>query len=181
MDRIRKISIFLYYVLIFVIITIPIVVLFTWWHLPYQCASSESFCYPVVNNTTLVTMFDMTWGNRLAMLAVMFIPNTIIMLNCYFLLRLFRSFYKTEIFTEKNVIYLKRIAQTLLAGFVLKPIYDVLMSYTLTWRNPAGQIMYVAGLSVSEFTTLFLSCFVFLIAWVMSEAYKLKEEQRYTV
>lgn len=181
MERIQKISILLYYLLLVVIILIPVFAVLKWWQLPYQCATGQTFCFPIVNNTRLVTMFDMGWGSRLALLAITLIPNLLVMVICAYLMQLFKSFHLGEVFSEQNVHLLKRIAQILLLSVLVKPLYDLLMSYTLTWDNPGGQVMLVAGVSMNEFFMLFLSALVFLIAWVMSEAYKLKEEQQYTV
>jgi len=108
---------------------------------------------------------------------VSLIPATLILLVCYFLIKLFRLYEKNEIFTLNNILYLRKIATTVVVGeLIVLPIYQALLSVVLTWHyHPHFVIITI------NFGILLLSLLLVLISWIMAEGYQLQEEQKYIV
>jgi hypothetical protein len=112
---------------------------------------------------------------------VSLIPLTVNLFILYFLIKLFRQFSRGDIFSVSNITYIKRIGYTLLIGQLLGMIHEGLMSAVLTWHNPPGHRMIGISLSGTNIGILLMALLIILIAWIMTEGNKLKEEQEYTI
>lgn len=116
------------------------------------------------------------WGFLISL-----IPTGIKMLTLYFLIRLFKLYETGKIFSLKNVSYIKKIGYTMLLGQLIHPIYQLLISATLTWHNPPGHRIAKVLVTGSSFGVIFTALLIILVSWIMAEGYKLEEEQQYTI
>jgi hypothetical protein len=108
---------------------------------------------------------------------VSLIPATVILVVCYFLIKLFRLYEKNEIFSLNNIIYLRKVAAVVILGeLVFLPIYQGLLSLVLTWDYSSHFVVFSVNFSI-----LLLSLLLVLISWIMAEGFKLQDEQQYTV
>lgn len=112
---------------------------------------------------------------------VSLIPNGLYLCTLYFLIRLFKLYENHIIFSIHNIMYIKRIAYTLLLSQLLEPVYQGLISPLLTWHNPVGHRSIDITLSQTNVSILIIAVLMILISWIMTEGYELKEEQAYTV
>jgi hypothetical protein len=111
------------------------------------------------------------------------IPLGFELLTLYFLIKLFKLYEQGEIFSIRNVNFIRKTGYTMLIGQLINPVYQVLISVTLTWHNklhgvPRYATIAFDGTSVGIILT---SLMIILISWIMAEGCKLREEQQLTV
>jgi hypothetical protein len=109
------------------------------------------------------------------------IPLFFCMMVLYFLIGLFKLYEQMQIFSEKNVSYIRKIGWTILISQMVNPFYQALMTFTLTFNNPVGQRFVALNFSSGHLTAIFTGLLLILISWIMDEGRKLQEEQKYTV
>src|SRR3990167_8519691 len=84
-----------------------------------------------------------------------------------FLFQLFGLYKQAEIFSLKNVNYIKKIGYTLLIGQLLDPFYQALMTVNLTWSiHPK---ILAIGFSGTNIGIILMALLVILISWIMAE------------
>lgn len=112
---------------------------------------------------------------------VSFIPMGVGMAMSWFFLKLFRCYEIGEIFTLRSNSYIKKIGVVLLLGVPLNLLYQVLITLVMTSKNPAGHRMVALAIGASDIRDLITAGLVLLVAHIMGEALKLREEQVLTV
>ena len=125
----------------------------------------------------------LTTTTKILGFVVNLIPTGVQLFVLYFLIKLFRLYEKSEIFSLENVRYIKKVGYTLLIGQLINPIYEVLMSVTLTWNNylhgvPRYAVITFNGTNIGILLTALM---VILISWIMAEGCRLRDEQQYTI
>lgn len=101
----------------------------------------------------------------------------------FYLIRLFRLYERAEIFTLQNVNYIKKMGYALFIMQPLRLISEGLVSAIVTWNNPIGSgtrksVITMTGVDLSLMLAAFL---IILISWIMTEGYRLREEQKFTI
>lgn len=109
------------------------------------------------------------------------IPTSIHLLILYFLIKLFRLYEHGIIFSQINVTTIRNIAYGLLAMEIVDPIYQALISITLSWSHAPGHRVISIGLSGVNIAIIFVAILMILISWIMAEGYRLQEEQNHTI
>jgi hypothetical protein len=102
------------------------------------------------------------------------------LLILFYLSQLFSWYSKGDIFSERHVRCFKRIALTLIAAQLCRPILDGGMRLILTWFNSAGRIMTIS-FDNANILALFSGIVILLIALIMEEGYKINQEIQLTV
>lgn len=110
---------------------------------------------------------------------VTLIPTAFFMLTLYYAATLFSFYEQGKIFDLSAARCIRKIAIVLLAYQIARPIYDMLISFVLTYTtsNPHIRIAFDS----SDLTGIIIGIVLFVIGWVMVEANQIKEEQEYTV
>ena len=109
------------------------------------------------------------------------IPVAFYMTILGLLIHLFKLYEKSEIFTKNNVKTIRNIGFAMLLNKAVCPFFGFLLSYTLTQSNPPGYRFAYLGISIQDISIMVIAVLIILISWIMAEAYKLQEEQQYTV
>ncbi|MFH1154897.1 MAG: DUF2975 domain-containing protein [Pseudomonadota bacterium] len=112
---------------------------------------------------------------------VVMIPTGIAMAGVWQLVRLFGLYEQGFIFMPANVRCFRNLSRTLIWWFAAGIVSNSLLSVALTLHRPAGQRMITLGLGSSDLTALLLGSILAVIAWIMEEGRKLREEQDLTV
>lgn len=112
---------------------------------------------------------------------VSMIPTGIHLFILYFLIKLFRLFEQSEIFTPLNVRYIRNIGYLLLIGQLLLPIYEALIGVVITWQNVPGHRLAMVSVGTNNIGMILVALLVILISWIMAEGCKLREEQQLTI
>jgi hypothetical protein len=112
---------------------------------------------------------------------VAWIPTLLGMTIAFSLMRLFACYEQGAIFAEESIRHLRRVGAVMLLWAILNPLYQLLISFAVTFDNPVGERLIALSIGPDYFLNLIVSGIVFLIASIMQEGLKLKEEQALTV
>jgi hypothetical protein len=113
---------------------------------------------------------------------ISFIPIVVQIFVLRYGMKLCRLYENLKIFTMENVQYYKKIGYTLLIGkLLLHPIFETLITLTLSYYNTPGERYIAISLDVFDFTVIFLAVMFIFMSWVMGEGVKLEEDKKYTV
>lgn len=121
------------------------------------------------------------WETRLLGLVISAIPASIHMLILYVLIKLFVLYEKGEIFSIANVNYIKNIGYLMLLDQLVNPIYQMLISGAMTWKNPKGYGIVEITLDQTNIYIVVAAVMIILISWIMAEGCKLREEHAFIV
>jgi hypothetical protein len=182
MHKIQRVS-FIFRVLFQIIfILLPLLQIFVWIQAPHPLGEHSQFAYHYLNHhlQTLV-LHDISVQEKLLGFLISSIPLAVELFIVFFLIKLFKRYEQGEIFSFENVKTIRNIGYTLLVSQLLNPIYEGLMSLLLTWHNPPGHRIAVVSFGTPNLVTIITALLVILISWIMAEAFKLQEEQIYTI
>ncbi len=112
---------------------------------------------------------------------VAWIPAIVGMTIAFSLMRLFACYERGDIFTQSSIRYIKRAGLMMLIWAILNPIYQVFISFAVTVGNPVGERLIAISIGPDYVRNLITGGIVFLIAYIMQEGVKLREEQALTV
>ena len=181
MHKIQYVSKIFKWLFILISIALPLLFLFFWVMAPSLGLLADNTLVLHFFHEPVNTLLYLPFATKLLSLLICLIPLAIHMLLLYFLIRLFQRYERFDIFSLKSVKYLKYIGVTLLIGQLLQPIYQMLLSLTLTWHNPPGERVAAIFFSDADIGILLAAGFIILISWIMAEGYKLQEDQNYTI
>ncbi|MES2217910.1 MAG: DUF2975 domain-containing protein [Pseudomonadota bacterium] len=180
MNKIKLVSRFFRVLFQITFVAVPICLILYWLNAPYPLL--------ILGNTMAIDLIPHTMPNFPLILhlsnqtkflgfLVSLIPASLILIVCYFLIKLFRLYERNEIFSLNNIFYLRKVAAVVIASeLVFLPIYQGLLSLVLTWHYPTHFVV----ISVN-FSILLLSLLLLLISWIMAEGFKLQDEQQFTI
>lgn len=109
------------------------------------------------------------------------IPTFMVMMIFYRLSQLFALYAKNVIFSEQNIICIRKIGFLLLWQGLANTLVQPFLTAILTWDAPKGQHIMAMGISADDVTYLMIGSVVVLIALIMEEGQKLEEEKSFTV
>jgi hypothetical protein len=181
MNKIKRVSLCFRMLFQIAFITLPILVILSWIKAPAPLLTMAGDIainmiphdYPILHPLSTTT--------HLLGFLVSMIPVTVTLFTLHYLIKLFGLYEKGEIFSLQNVNLIRNIGYTLFIGQLINPIYDVLISLTLTWNNPPGHRLASITVDQTNIGILLVAFMVILISWIMAEAYKLREEQQLTI
>ncbi|MFA6408802.1 MAG: DUF2975 domain-containing protein [Gammaproteobacteria bacterium] len=178
MNKIQRVSLFLRIIFQIALVIWPIL-LVTYWSFAEYFISKADFLSLIPGHLEIlhpITTADAFWGFVIGLL-----PLVVTMTILYFLTKLFKLYEKGKIFTLSNVKYIKNIGITMLIGQVVHFIYDLLISFALTFHNPAGHKVALFTFGNYDAYNIITAIMVIVISWIMAEGCKLQEESKYTV
>ncbi|RDI44563.1 DUF2975 domain-containing protein [Aquicella lusitana] len=108
-------------------------------------------------------------------------PLMIELFILFCLIRLFRLYEQGEIFSLKNVRFIRNLGYALLIGQLINPVYEGLMGVILTMNNPHGHRFASITLDQTNIGIVLTALMVILVSWIMTEGCKLREEQQFTI
>lgn len=109
------------------------------------------------------------------------IPTAFSMASLIFLMQLFISFERLDIFAKRNVNILRKAGWALLLGQIFYPVYMALYSLALTFCNPVGQRNISIAFGGDQLKVTLIAIGILLVSWIFAEAVKLYQEQEGTV
>lgn len=183
MDKIKKVSLLFRIIFQIAFVLQPILLILFWVNFPSKIFTNMQTGAININfiPQNIIILYNMTWSMKLLGFLISLIPLILIELIFYFLIKLFRLYEKAEIFSMKNVNYIKYIGYTMLVAQLVSPLYQGLITGVLTWHNPAGHRYATISLSGTNIAIIFTAILIILISWIMTEGVKLNEEQKYIV
>lgn len=183
MNKIQRVSHLFRLLFLAAIIIIPIAEILFWINAPLPIDIMGNTTGIILNfiPSGIKILHTLTPTEKLFGFLISMIPTVITVMILYFLIKLFGLYEKGEIFSINNVSYIKKIAYALLIGQLLNPIYEGLLSATMTIHNPHGYRYGIISFSGTNVCVILLALLIILISWIMAEGCKLREEQQLTV
>ncbi len=182
MNRIRRVSFYLRTLFQIIIVVLPIIALIQWIAAPKPIVLMHNIIvFDSISKLGYPVLHTLGFGEKFCGFLLNLIPLGINLLALGFLVKLFSLYEKGEIFSLKNVAYIRNIGYALLVGQLINPFYEMLMGLVLTLGNPPGQRMIAVTVNGTNLRTIVISVMIILISWIMTEGYKLREEQQLTV
>lgn len=180
MDKIKKVSFIFRILFQSLFICLPIIVGMLWFFAPAVIGSKTGIILSAIPQSLEIAE-PLSASTKFLGFLIDLIPLAIIEFILYCLIKLFSLYEKAEIFTLKNVRYIKNVGYALLIGQLLNPLYQALLTMVLTWHNPPGHKVITISISGIDISLIFTGVLTILISWVMAEACKLQEDQKYTI
>jgi hypothetical protein len=165
-------------------IAMPVLLVFYWIYAPAPISNMAAHYGFVINYIPhgLKVLSPLSTSTKTLGFIISLIPLVFHLAVLYLLIALFRRFKEGDIFSQKNALAIKHCAYILLIGqLVGSTIYQALLSVVLTWHNPPGQRVMSISFTGTNFGVVLIALLIVLISWIMLEAYKIKEEQAYTI
>lgn len=104
------------------------------------------------------------------------IPMTIQMVIVFYLIKLFGCYAKKRIFTQQSLKYIRNIGIALMAKEVTYPIIQAILSYLATSQAISLKKGIFISLSTQQYNNILIGLVTLIVAMIMYEAFKLKEE-----
>lgn len=99
----------------------------------------------------------------------------------YFLIKLFRHYQQGEIFTVANIACLKNIGKTLLFWIFLNILYPVLVSVVIRFTGLSDKLAIYMNIGSTEIAYLVSGLVIYVMAWIMTIAIELKQDQELVI
>ena len=119
---------------------------------------------------------------RFVAFIISLIPIATFMFLYYYLFRLFGCYGHGDIFTSKTVRFIRNCGITLLLWQILNPLYQILMTYSLSVINgPGHRFIAVSLFGTPQARDLVTAIVIIVISWIMQRGSDLEDEVRLTV
>lgn len=119
--------------------------------------------------------------SRLAGFAAMSVPFSIYWLIAFQGHRLFKQYYKGEIFTQLSVEYLKKIGTLLLIATPASIFSRAALTVVDSWSLGEGNRQILIGIQNGDIEIAVIGCFIMVITSIMSDAVRMKRNQELTI
>ena len=177
MERIAKVSRILRIVFLVIMLALPVITLVHWLFFSELLDHNIISKVHDVNLNAITIQRPITAEVKVLGFLVSLIPVSIDMIILMYLYKLFGLYVRGDIFTAKNVFFIRRLGYTILIGQALSPFIQCLMTLAMTFSNQPGQHMISLGLSDSNISQILIAFMIIIVAWIMDEGRKLQEEQ----
>jgi hypothetical protein len=189
-DRIRKISkIVRALVALFIITQVGVYALLV------MSAENQDGVYQLSEQSTYFSSavnidFSGSWGNiaqaltdegfnALLILGIAeLLPSLLIYLSLF---KLFGLYQKGLVFTAENIQCIKNVGTVLLGWLVLKLFYPLVVTLVLRFSGASDTLSIYMSAGSDELRYLLIGLVIYVIAWVMSEATSLHQEQELVI
>ena len=184
MNKIQRVSKFFKWLFIITGIVLPVLLIIYWFHAPESITTEHPALIMNDIPTNIKILHPLSSTTKLLGFAISLMPLAVNLFILYFLIHLFQLYQQCEIFSLRNVRYIKKIGYTLFIGqLIVNPIYEALLSAALTLGNPRVSHERMAAISFSgtNVAILITALLIILISWIMAEGHQLAEDQKYTI
>ncbi|HSW69501.1 MAG TPA: DUF2975 domain-containing protein [Gammaproteobacteria bacterium] len=195
MNRIKNVSLFFRLVFQIILVALPILLIVSWAYAPDELTMLAGFIklnaipatyngmhsYTAQGIPEKAILHTLSAREKGLGFLVSTVPMMVEMFIMYSLIKLFGLYEKGEIFSIKNVKYIRNIGYALLMGQLIEPVYQFIMGLVLTLNNPPHHRYAAITLDQTNIGILLTALMVILISWIMAEGCKLREEQQLTI
>lgn len=146
--------------------------------------SQDLLLKPISTPEGHVNMAYITWTSTSKTIAFMsdIVGLLPLFLSLFSLKLIFKNYRRGEIFTSHNAKSYGKLGFLLfLDALITKPVSDSLMIIGVTFANPPGHRYLTLGFGTLNIQVLFCGIIVMVVSWIMLEASKLQDDQKYTV
>ena len=191
MSKIQKVSAYLLTIFNVLLISTPLIIIVQWIFINTKVTNIPAFInffglFEKVISTPegYVNLSNVSWTPMLQLLGfsadiVSILP---FLISLFVLKMIFKNYQKGEIFNVRNAILYQRLGTLfLLDALLIKSLSHTLMVLAVTFTNPPGHRYLTVSFGTPNLTSLFYGILVIIVSWVMLEASKLHDEQKFTI
>lgn len=192
MNRIQKISSYLLVVFGVLLIAVPSIYIIQWAFIGTKTSDLpagiinflEMFEQIIRTPEGYVNLRNVSWIPSLKLLG--FIADIIgllpFLISLFILKDIFKNYQKGAVFSIRNPILYRRLGILFLAdAVIIEPLSHTLMVIAVTFTSPPGHRYITVGFGTPNLTALFYGILIIIVSWVMLEASKLHDEQKFTI
>ncbi len=194
MNKIKKTSLFFRVLFQALFVILPLLLLLVWiksagtFQMTLGVTSDNFFeiAAKVINLNYLPAAYSgmilhpLNTSEKVLALGAACLPLLIQLYILFSLIRLFKLYEQGVIFSMNNVRYIRNIGYALIGTQIINALYQALMGFILTWRNPPGHRFSSITFDQTNLSIILVALMVILISWIMLEGYKIREEQQLT-
>jgi hypothetical protein len=104
------------------------------------------------------------------------------LISLFVLKAIFKNYQDGEVFSVRNAILYRRLGTLfLIDALLIKSLSQTLMVLAVTFTSPPGHRYLSVSFGMPNLTSLFYGILVIIVSWVMLEASKLHDEQKFTI
>lgn len=148
------------------------------WLWPEQMLSFGINPFPIPSQEVTVTFNGLS---KLLGFGISLLPTMIVMILFYMLAKLFKNYQNGEVFSQNNISYYKKLGKYLFLLACVNFLCTGLMSVALTCQNLSGQRTLCLSIGMAQIFPILIGLVIIGISHVMNEAFRLDEEQKYTI
>lgn len=179
MDTIQTLSRRLRLLFQFLLVMVPVGVIYFW-----LVAGTESDIHPLLGigtDVSLYTDLTLSFQTRLIVLTLSLLLALIPLYALVKLVRLFKNYEQTDVFTLENATIYHQLGRCLLLWVVAGIIYGGLMSAALSFNNKPGERFLELDFGGYDALGLICAFLIIVISQVMKTGYQIAEENSHTV
>jgi hypothetical protein len=191
MNKIQKVSSFLLIGFNILLISIPLMVIIQWLFIDTKISSSGDFIqiFHLLEKTietpegyiNLSTVHWTLFTKLLAFCSAM-LQITPFILSLFVLKSIVKNYHKNEIFSITNALLYRKLGWIFfLNALLIKSLSHTLMVLAVTLANPPGHRYLTLSFGTPNMEALFYGALVIVVSWVMLEANKLHDEQKFII
>lgn len=191
MKKIKKLSAYLLFAFNVLFITVPLFSMIQWIFLSTKTNDVLGginffgiFAKTIETPEGYVNLSSVSWTPLLQLLG--FTAEIIgllpFLMSLLILKTILKNYQKGKIFSVRNAIQYRRLgALFLLDALLIKSLSQTLMILAVTFTNPPGHRYLNISFGPPNLTALFYGILVIIVSWVMLEASRLYDEQKFTI
>lgn len=188
MNKIKKVSTYLLSTFNILLVLLPVLVVIQWLFIE-SSAMQALLAQGVIQNPVLtpegaVYLNSVKWSafSKAIGLSANAMGLFPIFLSLFALKSIFQNYQRSEIFSVANAGHYRYLGGLFfLDAIIAKPLGDMLMVLAVTFSNAPGHRYLSVNFGWPNLEALFCGILVIVISWVMLEASKLHDEQRFTI
>jgi len=188
MNRIQTVSARFLALFKFLIVSLPGLAMFKWLcikaHFMKSMFIQNTLIEPYHGPEGVVYLTDVSWTPLTQFIALCsdMLALLPILVGLYALIHIFQHYKNAEIFNMANARYYRLIGwMFILDGLLTRSLSGGIMTIAVTLNNPPGHRYVTLQFGSPNLEAIFCGAVVIVVSWVMLEAAKLHEEQKYIV
>ncbi len=190
MNKINKISSHMIKAFNSLLIIIPLVTTIQWIFITTKMAGLPAIMDSVILEKIILTpegsvdlsTVDWTLPLKILGFSADMIGLLPFLISLMILKSIFKNYHRGEIFSTPNAEKYKKLGWiALFDALIIKSLSDTLLILVVTFTNPPGHRYLTVGFGMPNLKTLFLGISLIIISWVMLEASKIYDEQKFTI
>lgn len=188
MQRIQKVSTYLIWVFNFLLIAYPLFIFSQWFLIdwePFKNLVREGFIFtPIAAPEGIINLAKVAFTplTKMVWLTGSLIGFSPLFLGLLILKTLFTNYKMGIIFSLQNAEKYKYIGGLfLIDAFLTGPLSQMLNILAITLSNPPGHRYISLSFGTPNVEAIFCGILILCISWIMTEGYKLQEEQSLTI
>ncbi len=145
---------------------------------------SSNFYTSIITPDGPINLYDVKWtflSKLLGMLSCI-ISLFPVLVGVFFLRQIFKNYRRNEVFTRANACYYRYIGWLFfLNAFIIQPIVGGMLEFAATMNNAPGHRSISISFGSPNLEAIFCGAILIVISWVMGEASKLQDDQKFTI